>query len=68
MCLLVISKEPRKSELLVKMVSVFLVLLSITFIYLAFFSDFSKVELVNVGAFLLIAVMLPMSYKWINKK
>jgi hypothetical protein len=67
LCLLVVSKEPTTSYLLVKMISVFMILLSVTFMYLVFFSDFSRVELLNAGFFIIIAVMLPVSHRWANQ-
>lgn len=66
MCFFVIAREPDKSVLLIKMVSLFLVLLAGTFIYLVFYSDFSKAEILNAVAFLALAIILPASTKLIN--
>lgn len=65
MCFFVIAREPEKSELLIKMVSTFLVLLAGTFIYLVLYSDFSRAEVLNAVAFVAIAVLLRASTKLI---
>jgi hypothetical protein len=68
MCLFVIAKEPENSRLLMKMTSVFLVLLAATFVYLIEYKDFMRMEFLNAAFFIVIAVLLPVSYKWIDGK
>ncbi|MCK9170618.1 MAG: hypothetical protein M0P01_09410 [Treponema sp.] len=68
MCLAVIAKEPENSRLLMKMTSTFLVLLAATFVYLIEYKDFTRMEFLNAVFFVVIAVLLPVSYKWLDRK
>lgn len=65
-CLVSLALKPRDNGPLVAGLSVFSVLLALTFLFLVLRGDFPRRELINVAMTLGLAAFLPLAYRWAN--